>query len=215
MKINLEQLMKRNHQGRKVDVTVNQKAQEEAGEFLVQHGYQRINESVFDSLVQMMAGLKLGTVAKGFCWMGGLGVGKSFGAEFLSAYCGIDFVGAHQLTDAFSTDPKERANFELLAYPCRLGNPNAPKDLIIDELGREPIPVNFYGTTVNVLEMVLKQRYILWERFGARTIITTNCIMKGSKKNKGIRELYGDYIESRIEQMCNLVPANGRDLRKA
>lgn len=208
MKINLGALKKRGHVTHVVSDDAMNICKDQARKFLNDNGYKEYNSQVFNNIVVFMSAFKLKTLAKGLYFMGPLGVGKSFGMECLSMFCQIDFVAANDLTDAYATDTAGRNAFETLAYPCRLGNKNAPKDLIIDEVGREPIPVNYFGTRVNVLEKVLQERYRLWDRYGARTIITTNLNLEK------LIPLYGNYIHDRVEQMCNIVAANGEDLRK-
>lgn len=209
MNINLSQLLERKHVPKCLNKEIRQAEACKARDFLLQHGYSERNPKVFKTLVSLMVGLKCGTISKGVFWMGDRGVGKSFGAEFLSAYCKTDFVAANDLTDVYATDADGRAAFESLAYPCFLGRKDQPKDLIIDELGKEPNPVNYFGTKVRVLEKVLQERYRLWERYGARTIITTNCELEE------LKNLYGEYIYDRVQQMCNVVAAVGDDLRIA
>ena len=79
------------------------------------------------------------------------------------------------------------------------------KPLFIDELGREPNEVIDFGNVKKPIVELLAKRY---ER-GARTYATTNY------KIQSLEEKYGQYIVSRIQEMCNyiLIPGDSRRIK--
>lgn len=82
-----------------------------------------------------------------------------------------------------------------------------PVPMCFDELGREPIPASYYGQKLNVMQHILHVRYSLWQRFGLKTFVTTNC------QASEIENLYGDYIRDRRYEMFNIVPVIGESRR--
>ena len=78
------------------------------------------------------------------------------------------------------------------------------KPLFIDEPGREPNEVVDFGNVKKPIVDLLAKRY---ER-GARTYATTNF------KLQSLEEKYGQYIVSRLREMCNyvLLPGDSRRL---
>lgn len=86
---------------------------------------------------------------------------------------------------------------------------NRSVDFAFDELGREPIPVKYYGTETNVLEYILQTRYEM--RRECKTHVTTNL------SDKEIASVYGPYIADRVKEMFNLITVdavNGKSLRE-
>jgi hypothetical protein len=82
-------------------------------------------------------------------------------------------------------------------------------NLFIDEVGDEPVGVHF-GNRIEVLEIVLLERYNLWQKKGTKTHFTTN-LNKEMLANK-----YGSRFASRMNEMYNfvLLGKNDRDFRK-
>ncbi len=78
--------------------------------------------------------------------------------------------------------------------------------LFIDEVGREPNPVNNFGTKMDVIQFLLQTRYE--DRRSNVTHITTNLSLKEFTK------IYGDYVADRCLEMFNFIPFEGESLRK-
>lgn len=78
------------------------------------------------------------------------------------------------------------------------------RPLFIDELGREPGEIKDFGTSVKPIAELIAKRY----EKGARTYATTNYgrEMFASK--------YGEYINSRLCEMCNYIMMPGESRRK-
>ena len=74
-----------------------------------------------------------------------------------------------------------------------------------DDLGTEPSRLNYYGTTVNVMEYVLLGRYE--RRHESFTHVTTNL------SPKQIREVYGERVYDRAKEMFNFVEMAGATFR--
>lgn len=73
-----------------------------------------------------------------------------------------------------------------------------------DELGREPIPSGFYGTSLNVMQYIFQLRY----DNHCRTFITTNL------KPEAIAKIYGEHIYDRCKEMFHFVEVKGSSFRK-
>lgn len=82
-----------------------------------------------------------------------------------------------------------------------------PVDICFDELGRESIPANYYGTKQNVMQVILYTRYDLWKTRGIKTYVTTN------SDSEDIEQLYGDFIRDRRREMFNIIPVVGESRR--
>ena len=74
-----------------------------------------------------------------------------------------------------------------------------------DEVGREPLPVRYYGTEVNVMQYVFQMRYDF--RHSSRTHVTTNMLPEE------IPFRYGDYIADRVNEMFNVIELRGESKR--
>lgn len=75
-----------------------------------------------------------------------------------------------------------------------------------DDLGTEPSRLNYYGTTVNVMEYVLLGRYE--RRHSAFTHVTTNL------SPNQITEVYGPRVYDRAKEMFNFVNMAGATFRR-
>lgn len=80
--------------------------------------------------------------------------------------------------------------------------------MAFDELGREAIPANHYGTKLNVMEQIIQSRYSYYTTERAKTHFTTNC------NAADLERIYGDYILDRLKEMCNWVALTGTSHRK-
>lgn len=79
-------------------------------------------------------------------------------------------------------------------------------DMIIDDLGREPISVKTYGDEIFVLHDLLYIRYNAFMK-GYKTHITTNLSFNQ------LKERYGEAIMDRIKEMCDVIEFKGQSLR--
>jgi len=82
------------------------------------------------------------------------------------------------------------------------------RNIIIDDLGIEPV-CNYYGTTVELLEEILNQRYLDWQRTRALTLITTNLSPAQMQKRYDARTC------DRLMEMCDLIEFAGDSVRGA
>ena len=81
-------------------------------------------------------------------------------------------------------------------------------NMAFDELGREPIPANHYGTKMNVMEQIIQARYSHFTTMRAKTHFTTNCTVED------LKTLYGGYIVDRLKEMCNWITFVGQSYRR-
>ena len=79
-------------------------------------------------------------------------------------------------------------------------------DMIIDDLGREPLTVKSYGDEVSVIHDLIFLRYQAFQR-GYMTHITNNLSFTE------IEERYGVPIADRIKEMCQVIEFKGESLR--
>lgn len=81
-----------------------------------------------------------------------------------------------------------------------------PVHYLFDDLGSEPI-ASHYGNKLNILVELITDRYEEYLKCGMLTHFTTNL------SAAEIGEIYGGRIRSRLKEMCNLIPLNGKDRR--
>ena len=79
-------------------------------------------------------------------------------------------------------------------------------NLIVDELGREPIPANNYGTKLNTIMNIMQMRYD--HRRTCVTRVTTNLELGD------VTRLYGGYVADRCLEMFNFIKVDGESLRQ-
>lgn len=79
---------------------------------------------------------------------------------------------------------------------------------VFDELGREDKSALYYGNRTNVMEKILAARYDLFADHGIKTHITTNIV-----NGDDIESSYGNYLRSRMREMCNVITLPGNDRR--
>lgn len=77
-----------------------------------------------------------------------------------------------------------------------------------DDMGFENNDFRLYGNSVPVMEHILNHRYNSFQRSGLVTHITSNVPFEK------IKDVYGDRIQSRLYEMCNIVLLKGEDKRK-
>lgn len=77
------------------------------------------------------------------------------------------------------------------------------RPLFIDELGREATEIKDFGTVMKPVVELISKRY----EIGARTYGTTNY------KPETLTEKYGEFIVSRLKEMCNYIIMPGESRR--
>ena len=83
---------------------------------------------------------------------------------------------------------------------------SANNNIIIDELGREPIPANNFGTKLNVIQHIMQMRYD--NRRMSVTHVTTNM------EPGDVAKYYGSYVADRCIEMFNFINLTGTSLRR-
>lgn len=148
-------------------------------------------------------------IKKGLWLYGGIGTGKSTLIKILREYdsrinntnydgClmgGFNIISASTVVNQFSRtglDGIDKYCFKKLT--CAF-----------DEVGREPLPVKYYGTEMNVMQYIFQMRYDM--RLDCRTHVTTNLLPEQ------ILPKYSDYIADRINEMFNVVEITGKSRR--
>lgn len=86
--------------------------------------------------------------------------------------------------------------------------PAYPVNMAFDDLGREIIPACRYGSEMNVMQYILQTRYLLWQKQGIQTYLTTNC------DAESVEVMYGRFIRDRRKEMFNIVVLDGESRRK-
>lgn len=151
---------------------------------------------------------------KGILLMGGLGVGKTHlmsfffqnqMASYVMVKCGdVENKWLH----ARPEDPDVISYYSNPIPSSINGNPYHHQELGIcfDDLGRETIPSKRFGEEKNVMAEILMNRYDRKHPYGF-THVTTN--LNGEK----IKELYGDRVLDRMNEMFNVITFEGKSRR--
>jgi hypothetical protein len=79
----------------------------------------------------------------------------------------------------------------------------------LDDLGKEPLSMVHYGSTIFPGQQIIELRYEVFKRTGGRnrTCFTTNL------NKELLKEKYGERCYSRLIEMCNIIALTGEDLR--
>ena len=149
---------------------------------------------------------------KGFWFYGDLGLGKSMTLQALRQYRN-GLVTRHEskqddfrMKGTWLKSAGELANiFSVEGQSALVKFTSDDINLIIDEVGREPMPAKYYGTELNVIQFILQLRYD--HRRDSITHITTNL------KLEDIGQKYGAYIADRCLEMFNFIEFKGASLR--
>jgi len=85
-----------------------------------------------------------------------------------------------------------------------------PINRLFDDFGDEvkAKDVSHFGNQVNVMEEVVKDRYVEFVDHGMKSHFTTNL------SAKKIEEVYGIRVRDRLREMCNVLTISGKSLRK-
>lgn len=79
--------------------------------------------------------------------------------------------------------------------------------VLLDDVGSEPCPVRYFGTSRNVFQELIETYYLEQQPYH-RLLITTNL---GGQE---IEQRYGYRVRSRIREMFNVIQVTGEDMRK-
>lgn len=141
---------------------------------------------------------------KGILFTGGTGCGKSCLFEIFNYVCNRNnvpnrisgrLVSANTMAAEFSSGGHESIQkyFE--------------NGLLVDDLGSEGASV-FYGERVEVLKLIIEERYQKHHRDGLKMHASTNLTPEQ------LEEKYGMRVRSRLREMFNIIHFKGEDLRK-
>jgi DNA replication protein DnaC len=170
--------------------------------------YKPLHESILKELALYAIRDKSfkGNLNKGILIIGDVGSGKTFVME---AFCKL--LCAMHRTPVFETSSRD------IAKKYRKGSEtmfsledeiSRSPIMFIDDLADEVDSSKVFGTEIFVGYEVLSTRYDVWINEGFITLATSNL----DRKNLLLK--YGKRIDSRIEQMFNVVVLDGIDLRK-
>ena len=148
--------------------------------------------------------------AQGMLLMGGIGCGKTVRMRLMSTTLGIAMESADDLVTRIA---RHGASDDYYAQVARLEHVNCVNnphynDLIIDDLGTEPVEFVIYGTRRDLMHELLLNRYDAWSWYGWTTHITTNL------DEVGIARRYGERMLSRLTEMCAILRMDGGDRRR-
>lgn len=144
---------------------------------------------------------------KGLLMVGPTGTGKTRLLQTISAVIGFlhDFrfviYSGQEMERAFRQQEgkADRTNLESALVQKMFG---------IDDIGEEHDKVKVFGTDINVGIEALTIRYNEQMSKGSLTFATTNL------NRTALKSKYGERIDSRIDEMFNVVSIEGKDLRK-
>ena len=151
---------------------------------------------------------------KGLLLWGPIGTGKSTLLKGMQSYLakvnrycyacankaiGFKFTSAVEISLKYSKDGMDGLT--------RLVDREYMSSLAIDELGKEPVESKHFGTTLNVMQVLLQLRYEVRSEY--KTFATTNM-----NPDTEIVERYGEYIGDRIKEMFNIIEIKGESRRK-
>jgi Asp-tRNA(Asn)/Glu-tRNA(Gln) amidotransferase C subunit len=151
---------------------------------------------------------------KGIALLGGLGVGKTWLMKLLRYNAHLPFAFGNCSSIA---DEVEQGGSENLARYFRVAKTGASYlyygkteiGFCFNELGREAIPVKYFGNPTNVMERIIFTRY-------ENEVPHNFTHFTSNKSPEEITKLYGDYIGNRMLEMFNVVifPENAKSRRK-
>lgn len=172
--------------------------------------FERDNKKVWNELIKYAFGDTscIYSLDKGICLIGKTGSGKTKTMEILNQFMLIDDI-------RYKKDDKYiRMKYKIVSAKSIVGdymtNGYASIDfysdaanLCIDDLGAESTQSKHYGTSINVIEEVIENRYLN----GKLTHYTSNI------KPEDVHEIYGARIYSRLMHSANIIIMNDKDFR--
>ena len=175
---------------------------EKAAAEMIESGYDRRYEKLFNDVAGYVALYRMNKVKTGYMLMGTVGCGKTEAALRIAAMLNVPFYTTGQLLDIFGTPEYYSAIKSINFFTDK------PSTMVIDELGTEPRPFLHFGNRYNVMADVLRERYDYFKLYGAKTIITTNLTFEE------LENAYGNRVESRCWEMFKVKQYSGDDYRR-
>ena len=184
----------------------HERSREESERLFAETGYHSGIAKLYRALVNYGASELKGTNERGLFIKGDCGIGKTLGVRILAARFKWAFKTAVDYAHAYAAKTQEE--FDYLADGLNFFG-EAPRVLVIDDLGAEPLTTRRYGDERNVLAYVLERRYrIGFQRQHSRTVVTTNLT------DAELVKRYGARISDRMNEMMDFVCVAGESLRK-
>lgn len=140
---------------------------------------------------------------KGLLFVGGVGRGKTSLFRIFQR-----FASRLKLETVYKIKPMMSAVYDI----SEAANVAAMKSLFkgnvcFDDLGQEASVVKLFGNEIRVFEEIMTHRYNNFIVFGDKTHLSTNLTIQQ------LREVYGERVFSRINEMMNIIPFKGIDRR--
>lgn len=158
-------------------------------------------------------------LSKGILLVGKIGSGKSLLMKIFKKYCyyihsfhQFRIVTVDEITDLYMSKGVEGINLFIRnkqENSYGIPKPN-PISICLDDIGTEKETTKYYGTDENVIDMLLNQRYDIYQN--NRSIITHVTTNLDPKK---LKERYGKRNYSRIKEMFNYIHLPGTDRRNS
>lgn len=179
------------------------------------------NRAIYENTIRYFAGDETGkyNIKKGLFVYGANGVGKSFYFKiFHELNRAVDspnnfkILSVCDLIDGVASEgPKYFTNSQISPIGSK-GNYNLcwikPPHILLDDLGQSEETASYFGNSINVAVEFIRRRYYAYVDHYSLTHCTTNLI-PGTIEKK-----YGKYIQSRMNEMFNIIFFPGEDRRK-
>ena len=150
------------------------------------------------------------SLSKGLMIVGIPGVGKSVLFKIFKEYTAngikknsFKFTTSSEIMKAVDTHGVEEID-KYVINP----NLNKPFPLYIDDIAGNNEDVNSFGTKFNVMEQLITDRYVHFQRIGVLTHVSTNLLPTQMSK------IYDARIIDRMREMFNVIEIKGKSFRK-
>lgn len=179
------------------------------------------NREIYENSIRYFAGDETGkyNIKKGLFVYGANGVGKSF---YFKVFHGLNravdspnnfkMLSVCDLIDGITnTGPKYFTESQISPVGSRSNSDlywRRPPHILIDDLGQSEETANYYGNNINVVVEFIRRRYYAYIDHYSLTHCSTNLLPSAIGKK------YGKYIESRMNEMFNIIFFPGVDKRK-
>jgi DNA replication protein DnaC len=204
--MNLEQLM--SDALKRINEPVLRKEPSEAdilkeGQRLISAGYMPYDKGAFTKLCNYLAAPN----DMGLFLTGKAGTGKTF--LFEKRFPKVRSCSATKIEQAWKVYSDLNADFWYDTFGCFLSfDQSRYIDLIVDDLGQEPITKN-YGQTSESIERFICHRYQEWQKYRVLSHFTSNLSPVELDKR------YGRRVTDRLSEMCAIIEIKGISNRKA